>query len=389
LKTVAKINATKQTFQTIHTHNTPFAIGNLHKMKNLLRALGAIVLLFSVNAAHAQGTVPFALSQQVDVNGKPVAGALLYTYVVGTVAQPQNTYQDSGLTIQNPWPLQADQTGRFPMFYLANGYVHVRLTDGGGNVIFDNPSVLVIGASGGSSGSGVDATSVLSSGDLKVKYGTGPIAGFVRANGMTIGNAVSGATERQNADTQNLFVYLYNADANLVVCLAANCSGQRTGNALNDFNANKTIALPDWRGKSITALSDMGNSAWSGFTSTYANCTPTTLGAACGNQSAALATTNLPAISYTPAGTNSASAVSVAVSATSGTQYAFTNNGGSFAGGGGNPAGTAIGTLSVSGSGSGTASAQTFFGTPASLGGSATPFTNVPPSMLATFYIKL
>jgi hypothetical protein len=46
-------------------------------MKHLLRALGAIAIFLSVGAAHAQGTVPFALSQQVNINGQPLAGALL------------------------------------------------------------------------------------------------------------------------------------------------------------------------------------------------------------------------------------------------------------------------------------------------------------------------
>jgi hypothetical protein len=49
-------------------------------MKHLLRALSAIAILLSAGAAHAQGTVPLSLSQQVDINGQPLAGALLYTF---------------------------------------------------------------------------------------------------------------------------------------------------------------------------------------------------------------------------------------------------------------------------------------------------------------------
>jgi hypothetical protein len=51
-------------------------------------------------------------------------------------------------------------------------------------------------------------------GDLKVRYGTGVLSGFVRCNARTIGSATSGGTERQNADTQALFEYLWNTDAN-------------------------------------------------------------------------------------------------------------------------------------------------------------------------------
>ncbi|MGH1556407.1 hypothetical protein ACRAWF_45660 [Streptomyces sp. L7] len=69
---------------------------------------------------------------------------------------------------------------------------------------------------------------------------------------MTIGNATSGATERANADTQALFIYLYNADGSLVV------TGGRSGNALNDFNRVEAIALPDLRGRALAGVDDMG-----------------------------------------------------------------------------------------------------------------------------------
>src|ERR1700761_7700451 len=244
-------------------------------MRFLRRLIYAACIAGFASPVMAQGTLTVALNQQFNANGQPLSGALLYTYVAGTVSTPQNTYQDTGLTIPNPFPLTADITGRIPMFYMANGPTPVRLPDNTGVAVFDYPNMLVIGPSGGSSGGGaVDPTSILATGDIKAKYGTGSLSGFVRANGLTIGSAVSGATERSNADTQNLFVYLYGADPNLVV------SGGRTGNALNDFNANKTIALPDWRGQSLGALADMGNTATSLLTSTYFGTSPTVLGAA-------------------------------------------------------------------------------------------------------------
>jgi hypothetical protein len=324
------------------------------------------LLFFAVSlTAHAQGTSTLALSQQVDVNGKPLAGALVYTYLVGTVAQPQNTFQDTGLTIQNPWPLTADQNGRIPMFYMANGSTHIRLTDAVGNVQYDNPNVLVIGPSGGSGGAAVDPTTLVATGDLKARYGTGPLNGYVRANGLTMGNATSGATERANADTQALFVYLYGADANLVV------SGGRTGNALNDYNSSKTITLPDWRGRTIAALDDMGNSAAGRLTNTYLGTGATTLGAAGGGQSQTLITSNLPP--YTPAGAINASGTVVAMATvntiTNGTQS-----------GSGNPSYGVSGTQNISASSTFTGSAQ---------GGASTPFSRVQPTMLATIYLKL
>jgi hypothetical protein len=59
----------------------------------------------------------------------------------------------------------------------------------------------------------------------------------------------------RTADTSALFLYLWGADANLAV------SGGRGGSAAADYAANKTIALPDWRGRALAGLDDMGNSA--------------------------------------------------------------------------------------------------------------------------------
>ena len=90
------------------------------------------------------GTLTIALAQQMGLNGQPLAGALLYTYVAGSVNTPQNTYADQAMTIVNQFPLPADQYGRFPMFYLATGTVHIRMTDKYGTVIFDYLAAMVI-----------------------------------------------------------------------------------------------------------------------------------------------------------------------------------------------------------------------------------------------------
>ena len=188
------------------------------------------------------GMIPLSMSQNVDINGQPLAGALLYIFQVGTVATPQNSYQDFGLTLVNPNPLQADQNGRFPAFYLADGQVHVRLTDSTGVVVFDYPDLQVLGPSSGGGGGGggsVDPTSIASTGDFKFRPTSETLTGWVKANGQTIGSASSGATQRANADTQNLFVYLWSNFSN------AKCpvSGGRGATALADFQANKTIRL--------------------------------------------------------------------------------------------------------------------------------------------------
>ena len=206
------------------------------------------------------GMIPLSMSQNVDINGQPLAGALLYIFQVGTVATPQNSYQDFGLTLVNPTPLQADQNGRFPAFYLADGQVHVRLTDSTGVVVFDYPDLQVLGPSSGGGGGGggsVDPTSIAATGDMKFRPTAETLTGWVKANGQTIGSASSGATQRANADTQNLFVYLWSNFSNDKCAV----SGGRGASALADFQANKTIQLLDWRSRSPCGLDDMGASA--------------------------------------------------------------------------------------------------------------------------------
>ena len=266
-------------------------------LKSLCIALCTALSIYA-GPALAAGTLPLALAQQIDINGQPLAGCQVTFYVAGTVATLQNNYADFGLTTPQANPLACDQTGRIPMFWLADGLIHVRLTDSFGSPIIDTTMQVLGPSSGGGGGGGtVDPTSIMATGDIKAKYGTGPLAGFVRANGLTIGSSVSGATERANADTQALFIYLYGVDPNLVV------SGGRTGNALNDFNANKTIAMPDWRGRGIGALADMGNSATTILTSAYFGTDPTVLGAIGGSQNVGLVAAQLPPHTHNVSGT--------------------------------------------------------------------------------------
>lgn len=340
-------------------------------MKRLFFAF--LALFWLGGGAFAQGTLPIALQQSVNANGQPLAGALLYTYVVGTVATPQNTFQDSGLTIANPWPLQADQNGRLPMFYMASGSTHVRLTDSTGLVQFDYPSMLVIGASGGGGGGGtVDPTTILQTGDEKIRYGTGTLAGFVRENGLTIGSAVSGATERANADTQNLFVYLYNTDPNLVV------SGGRTGNALNDFNANKTIVLPDMRGRVSAGLDGMGNALagriGSGAGSFGAN--NNTLGAAGGAEVHTLTVAQLPSITSSASNSITVTGPSGHTMSIDGTVVSDPGTGGA----GNHITNAALGTGTFTGSNSISVT---------STGTTGSAHDTMAPAMLKTVYIKL
>jgi microcystin-dependent protein len=207
--------------------------------------------------AQTPGTLTVALQQNVDVNGRPLSGCKLFIYVAGTIATPQSIFTDASLTTLLPNPLTCDTTGRIPMFYLGTPAVHVRLTDAGGVQIYDYPSMIVLGApstGGGGGGGPVDPTTIFSTGDIKFRSSLETLTGWVVLNGTTVGSAFSGASQRANADTLNLYSYLW-----------ANCADNhcpvatgRGGTAAADFNANKAIGLPDFRGRTPVGLDSMG-----------------------------------------------------------------------------------------------------------------------------------
>lgn len=309
------------------------------------------------------GTIPLSMTQQFDALGNPLVGGKLYIIQAGTVSAPQIAYQDSALTIpvSGGSVITLDAAARIPQFFLADGSIKIRLTDSNGVEQVTADGILVVGASsGGGGGSPVDATTILATGDLKARYGTGVLSGFVRSNGRTIGSATSGATERANADTQSLFEYLWTADANLSV------STGRGASANADWVANKTIALPDWRGRDLSFLDDMGNSAAGRLTLTYFGTSPIVLGAAStGLERRTLLPGNLPP--YTPTGTI--------------TNHDFLyNDTGTID----QASATAVGIPIYRAANKGVPvinfDAQ---------GGLSTPFSIKPPSMLATLYIKL
>jgi hypothetical protein len=330
------------------------------------------------------GSFPgIANCQQHDANGKPLAACLLTVFAGGTTS-PSLVYQDIGLTIAAPNPLVGDITGRIPLFFVADGIYHVRLTDQFGvmaNGGFDLSQVPSIGAStSGGGGSAVDPTTIAATGDLKWRLEDATIIGWVRINGRTIGGSSSGASERANADTQALFIYIwttYSQPSANVVCPVVGGIG---ASGLADFNANKQITLLDARDRGIFGLDTMGNAALGGFAGiTFTQGSAILPGSAAGGTASTLVTANLPP--YTPKGTNGAVTITA---------------------GGGNPLGIASGTGSqVAQSGSGSSpffSAGTFvtisasvpsFTGAAATGQTSTPFPTVSPFLLGTVYWKL
>lgn len=303
--------------------------------------------LFSLIApALAQGVVPGVLSSNVDQNGRPLAGALLYVYVNATTT-PQTCYSDLGLTQPMTWPIVADNAGRIPLFYCAAGQVHLRLTDAHGNQVYDYPTALVVGPAGGGGGgggTGVDPTTVASTGDIKFRQSQEVLTGWIKLNGTTIGSASSGASQRANADTQNLYIYLWTQ------CSFCAVAGGKGSTGLSDFQANKPLTVPDWRARAAVGLDDMGTTPagfFSGVPFNFGNAT--TAGSAGGSNGVALSQGNLPSIRPTGTVTSSASSTVSGGWTPSGS---VTISGSQSSGGavGVNPANyTPAGTVSVSG----------------------------------------
>jgi len=196
-----------------------------------------------------------------------------------------------------PNPIPLDAAGRIPQFFLADGQIKVRLQDRYGVVKFVADNLLVIGPStttGGGGGGGVDPSTVLSTGDIKVRYDTAILTGFVRCNGLTIGNTLSSATELADPTAQALFQFLWTIDSTLAVA-----PGGRGATAVADWNANKTIALPDFRGRPPVGLSGMGNSDSNRFVGvTFPHGSPLILGSYGGANQKTISNANMPTHSH-------------------------------------------------------------------------------------------
>lgn len=219
-------------------------------------------------------------------SGLIASGAKAYFYNENT-STPRATYSDAVLATPRTNPVVANAAGIFGATFLQTGDYRLRITTSDGTEITDMDNIPPPITTEAEASGGVDAQYLIATGQLIHKYGTGSVTGFVRANGRTIGNAASSGTERANADTSPLYVFLYNSDANLAV------SGGRGANAAADYAANKTIALPDMRGRALVGLDDMGSSVASIITGA------TALGVVGGEQTHALITGELASHAHT------------------------------------------------------------------------------------------
>jgi microcystin-dependent protein len=135
------------------------------------------------------------------------------------------------------------------------------------------------------------AASGVPTGSVTDYVGSSAPTGWVLLDGRTIGSSSSGATNRANSDTQTLFELLWNSMANA----EAPVSSGRGASAAADFAANKTITLPDARGRVIAGKDDMGGTTAGRLTSGGSGITGTTLGVSGGTQTHTLTTAQLAA----------------------------------------------------------------------------------------------
>lgn len=119
-------------------------------------------------------------------------------------------------------------------------------------------------------------------------------SGWLLLFGGTIGNAASGGTARANADTEDLFTLLWNSMADA----QAPVSSGRGASAAADFAANKTITLPDARGRVIAGQDDMGGSSANRLTGVTGSVNGDTLGDTGGTETHTLVTAEIPSHSH-------------------------------------------------------------------------------------------
>lgn len=198
-------------------------------------------------------------------------------------------------------------------------------------------------------------------------------AGWLRCNGRTIGNASSSGSERANADTEDLFTFLW---TNYGDSICAVSSG-RGASAAADFAANKNIGLPDLRGRAFFGLDDMGGSAASRLGTVITG--STTNGASGGAETVTLAQSDLPNATLT--GTTVSDGAHTH-------NYDKVTTAANFLQGGASGV-TTIASVAETATTSSGAHTHTFTTSSINGGVTQTATANMPPAFLTTFIIKL
>jgi hypothetical protein len=188
--------------------------------------------------------------------GVRAAGAKIYFFEAGTTT-PRSSYSDAALTTPHTHPVIADAYGRAPAIFLDFDNYRERVRTSGDTTIWDTDNIPNPAPVAPEDGIAADSVQALQTGQIIFAGANTTFDGFVRLNGRTIGSATSGASERANADCEDLFAYIWNNYANGQAAVSTG----RGASAAADWAANKTIAMPDARGAGLIGFDDMGNSA--------------------------------------------------------------------------------------------------------------------------------
>jgi len=231
----------------------------------------------------------------------------------------------------------------------------------------------------------IDSEDIVPTGIALPFFGTTAPSGYVLGAGNTLGNASSGATERANSDTLDLFTLLWDATTNSELQLEDSTGSNipRGASALADFNIDSRLPTPDSRGRSFFGKDDMGGAAAGRLTSASASeVDGATLAAFGGVEEHALTAGEGPSHTHTTSG-------GTAASAGAHTHNYFTHAGGGAAAGNlGLPTadlGTTTSTLPTSSAGAHTHTVTITV----DASGSGSAHTNTPPAMVANVIIKL
>ncbi|TFZ59300.1 hypothetical protein E4V01_07540 [Methylorubrum sp. Q1] len=220
-------------------------------------AAGLALALGLISAASAAESWPKSRQQILDASGRPLLVPSVAFFAAGTTT-PLAVYSDPALTKPLAQPVKADGTGRFPRVYLPTALYAERVTGPYGDVLwFDDGLGYVPPTTGGGGGGGtIDPTAIAATGDVKWRMDAGIMPGWVRMNGRTLGGAGSGATELASATASAAFAYLWNTFPDTV----ASVVGGRGTSASGDFSAGKQIVIPTMQGLLAGGLDDMGSS---------------------------------------------------------------------------------------------------------------------------------